>query len=139
MNYIISQYLVFEKNDQGGILPETRWSRRTRLYNEGRAEALSNWKEYDNDTRALTQLNNALQNNGQTITDNAERQKIADKTLKNASERAKEYGNQIVANTKTLSDFNFDILCNTDNFLFYQTTLQSHLDYNKHLKVLIHV
>jgi len=105
MNYIISQYLVFEKNDQGGILPETRWSRRTRLYNEGRAEALSNWKEYDNDTKALTQLNNALQNNGQTITDNAERQKIADKTLKNASERAKEYGNQIVANTKTLSDF----------------------------------
>lgn len=105
MNYIISQYLVFEKNDQGGILPETRWSRRTRLYNEGRAEALSNWKKYDNDTRALTQLNNALQNNGQTITDNAERQKIADKTLKNASERAKEYGNQIVANTKTLSDF----------------------------------
>lgn len=105
MNYIISQYLVFEKNDQGGILPETRWSRRTRLYNEGRAEASSNWEEYDNDTRALTQLNNALQNNGQTITDNAERQKIADKTLKNASERAKEYGNQIVANTKTLSDF----------------------------------
>ena len=105
MNYIISQYLVFEKNDQGGILPETRWSRRTRLYNEGRAEALSNWEEYDNDTRALTQLNNELQNNGQTITDNAERQKIADKTLKNASERAKEYGNQIVANTKTLSDF----------------------------------
>lgn len=105
MNYIISQYLVFEKNDQGGILPETRWSRRTRLYNEGRAEALSNWEEYNNDTRALTQLNNALQNNGQTITDNAERQKIADKTLKNASERAKEYGNQIVANTKTLSDF----------------------------------
>ena len=105
MNYIISQYLVFEKNDQGGILPETRWSRRTRLYNEGRAEALSNWEKYNNDTRALTQLNNALQNNGQTITDNAERQKIADKTLKNASERAKEYGNQIVANTKTLSDF----------------------------------
>lgn len=105
MNYIISQYLVFEKNDQGGILPETRWSRRTRLYNEGRAEALSNWEEYNNDTRALTRLNNALQNNGQTITDNAERQKIADKTLKNASERAKEYGNQIVANTKTLSDF----------------------------------
>jgi DNA repair exonuclease SbcCD ATPase subunit len=73
MNYIISQYLVFEKNDQGGILPKTRWDRRTRLYNEGRAEA--------------------------------KRQKIADKVLKNASERAKDYGNQIVANTKTLSDF----------------------------------
>lgn len=75
------------------------------MYNEGHAEAVSNWDKYQNDEQALTNLNNALQNNGQTITDNAERQKIADKTLKNASERAKEYGNQIVANTKTLSDF----------------------------------
>lgn len=105
MNYIISQYLVFEKNDQGGILPETRWDRRTRLYNEGRAEAVSNWNRYQEDEKVLTNLNKKLQENGQTITDNAERQKIADKTLKNASERAKEYGNQIVANTKTLSDF----------------------------------
>lgn len=75
------------------------------MYNEGHAEAVSNWNKYQEDEQALTNLNNALQNNGQTITDNAERQKIADKTLKNASERAKEYGNQIVANTKTLSDF----------------------------------
>lgn len=75
------------------------------MYNEGHAEAVSNWDKYQKDEQTLTNLNNALQNNGQTITDNAERQKIADKTLKNASERAKEYGNQIVANTKTLSDF----------------------------------
>lgn len=75
------------------------------MYNEGHAEAVSNWDKYQKDEQALTNLNNALQNNGQTITDNAERQKIADKNLKNASERAKEYGNQIVANTKTLSDF----------------------------------
>ena len=75
------------------------------MYNEGHAEAVSNWDKYQKDEQALTNLNNALQNNGQTITDNAERQKIADKTLKDASERAKEYGNQIVANTKTLSDF----------------------------------
>ena len=75
------------------------------MYNEGHAEAVSNWDKYQEDEQVLTNLNNALQNNGQTITDNAERQKIADKTLKNASERAKEYGNQIVANTKTLSDF----------------------------------
>lgn len=105
MSYIISQYSVFEKNDQGGVLPETRWGRRTRLYNEGHAEAVSNWDKYQKDEQALTNLNNALQNNGQTITDNAERQKIADKVLKDSSERAKEYGNQIVANTKTLSDF----------------------------------
>lgn len=105
MNYIISQYLVFEKNDQGGILPETRWDRRTRLYNEGRAEAVSNWNRYQEDEEVLTNLNKKLQENGQTITDNAERQKIADKVLKNASERAKDYGNQIVANTKTFSDF----------------------------------
>ena len=75
------------------------------MYNEGHAEAVSNWDKYQKDEQALTNLNNALQNNGQTITDNAERQKIADKNLKSASERAKEYGNQIVANTKTLSDF----------------------------------
>ena len=75
------------------------------MYNEGHAEAVSNWDKYQKDEQVLTNLNNALQNNGQTITDNAERQKIADKNLKNASERAKEYGNQIVANTKTLSDF----------------------------------
>lgn len=75
------------------------------MYNEGHAEAVSNWDKYQKDEQALTKLNNALQNNGQTITDNAERQKIADKVLKNASERAKDYGNQIVANTKTLSDF----------------------------------
>lgn len=75
------------------------------MYNEGHAEAVSNWDKYQKDEQALTNLNNALQNNGQTITDNAERQKIADKVLKNSSERAKEYGNQIVANTKTLSDF----------------------------------
>lgn len=103
MNYIISQYLVFEKNAQGGILPETRWGRRTRLYNEGHAEAVSNWNKYQEDEKALTNLNKKLQENGQTITDNAERQKIADKVLKNASERAKDYGNQIVANTKTLT------------------------------------
>lgn len=105
MNYIISQYLVFEKNDQGGILPETRWNRKARLYNEGHAEEVSNWNKYQEDEKALTNLNKKLQENGQTITDNAERQKIADKVLKNASERAKDYGNQIVANTKTLSDF----------------------------------
>lgn len=105
MSYIISQYSVFEKNDQGGVLPETRWGRRTRLYNEGHAEAVSNWDKYQKDEQALTNLNKKLQENGQTITDNAERQKIADKVLKNASERAKDYGNQIVANTKTLSDF----------------------------------
>lgn len=61
MNYIISQYLVFEKNDQGGILPETRWDRRTRLYNEGRAEAVSNWNRYQEDEKVLTNLNKKLQ------------------------------------------------------------------------------
>lgn len=105
MNYIISQYLVFEKNDQGGILPETRWSRRARLYEEGHTEAVSNWKKYNKDRISLEELTKALQNNGETITDNAERQKVADEVLKDASERAKDYGNQIVANTRTLTDF----------------------------------
>lgn len=105
MNYIISQYLVFEKNDQGGILPETRWGRRTRLYNEGQAEAQSNWDSYNKDLEALQELDKELKVNGKTVTDNTERQKIADRVLKDSSQRAKDYGNRIVANTKTLSDF----------------------------------
>lgn len=105
MNYIISQYLVFEKNDQGGIFPETRWGRRTRLYNEGQAEAQSNWESYTEDLGALQKLDEELKVNGKTVTDNTERQKIADRVLKDSSQRAKDYGNRIVANTKTLSDF----------------------------------
>lgn len=105
MNYIISQYLVFEKNDQGGIFPETRWGRRTRLYNEGQAEAQSNWESYNKDLGALQKLDEELKVNGKTVTDNTERQKIADRVLKDSSQRAKDYGNRIVANTKTLSDF----------------------------------
>lgn len=105
MNYIISQYLVFEKNDQGGIFPETRWGRRTRLYNEGQAEAQSNWESYTEDLGVLQKLDEELKVNGKTVTDNTERQKIADRVLKDSSQRAKDYGNRIVANTKTLSDF----------------------------------
>ena len=86
MNYIISQYLVFEKNDQGGIFPETRWGRRTRLYNEGQAEAQSNWESYNEDLGALQKLDEELKVNGKTVTDNTERQKIADRALK-AKER----------------------------------------------------
>lgn len=72
---------------------------------KGNQEILSNKKAYEDDYESLKKLNEQLQNNGETITDNTERQKIADKVLKNSSQRAKDYGNQIVANTKTLTDF----------------------------------
>ena len=72
---------------------------------KGNQEILSNKKAYEDDYDSLKELNEQLQNNGKTITDNAERQKIADKVLENSSQRAKDYGNQIVANTKTLTDF----------------------------------
>lgn len=97
--------MVFAKNEDGGILPQSRRVQRNAAIAKGYAEANKNYQAYSDDLEVLKDLNKQLDNNGQTITDNAERQKIADKTLKNASERAKEYGNQIVANTKTLSDF----------------------------------
>lgn len=97
--------MVFAKNEDGGILPQSRRVQRNAAIAKGYAEANKNYQAYSDDLKVLKDLNKQLDNNGQTITDNAERQKIADKTLKNASERAKEYGNQIVANTKTLSDF----------------------------------
>lgn len=97
--------MVFAKNEDGGILPQSRRVQRNAAIAKDYAEANKNYQAYSDDLKVLKDLNKQLDNNGQTITDNAERQKIADKTLKNASERAKEYGNQIVANTKTLSDF----------------------------------
>jgi len=75
------------------------------LYNEGHAEAVSNWDKYNKDLGALQKLDEELKVNGKTVTDNTERQKIADRALKDSSQRAKDYGNRIVANTKTLSDF----------------------------------
>ena len=72
---------------------------------KGNQEILSNKKAYEDDYESLKKLNEKLQDNGKTVTDNAERQKIADKVLENSSQRAKDYGNQIVANTKTLTDF----------------------------------
>lgn len=75
------------------------------MYNEGHAEAVSNWDKYNKDLGALQKLDEELKVNGKTVTDNTERQKIADRVLKDSSQRAKDYGNQIVANTKTLSDF----------------------------------
>lgn len=75
------------------------------MYNEGHAEAVSNWDKYNKDLGALQKLDEELKVNGKTVTDNTERQKIADRVLKDSSQRAKDYGNRIVANTKTLSDF----------------------------------
>lgn len=75
------------------------------MYNEGHAEAVSNWDKYNKDLGALQKLDEELKVNGKTVTDNTERQKIADRALKDSSQRAKDYGNRIVANTKTLSDF----------------------------------
>lgn len=53
----------------------------------------------------LEELNKELDNNGQAITDNEQRQAKANEVTKNASQRAKDYGTQIAANTKTLTDF----------------------------------
>lgn len=92
ISYIIPQHPVFEKNEQGGIIPETRWQKRSRIINKGHAETLSKWNAYKDDLTVLEQLDKELKVNGQTITDTTERQKIADKILKNSSQRTKDYG-----------------------------------------------
>lgn len=97
--------MVFAKNEDGGILPQSRRAQRNAAIANGYAEANKNYQEYSEDLKVLKKLNEQLDNNGQAITDNEQRMAKANKTTKNASQRAKDYGKQIATNAKTLTDF----------------------------------
>jgi hypothetical protein len=97
--------LVFAKNEDGGILPQSRRAQRNAAIANGYAEANKNYQEYSEDLEVLKKLNEQLDNNGQAITDNEQRMAKANETTKNASQRAKDYGKQIATNAKTLTDF----------------------------------
>lgn len=97
--------MVFAKNEDGGILPQSRRAQRNAVIANGYAEANKNYQEYSEDLKVLKKLNEQLDNNGQAITDNEQRMAKANETTKNASQRAKDYGKQIATNAKTLTDF----------------------------------
>jgi hypothetical protein len=97
--------LVFAKNEDGGILPQSRRVQRNAAIAKGYAEANKNYQEYLDDLKVLKDLNKQLDNNGQVITDNEQRMAKANEATKNASQRAKDYGKQIATNAKTLTDF----------------------------------
>lgn len=97
--------MVFAKNEDGGILPQSRRAQRNAAIANGYAEANKNYQAYSEDLKVLKKLNEQLDNNGQAITDNEQRMAKANKTTKNASQRAKDYGKQIATNAKTLTDF----------------------------------
>ncbi len=97
--------MVFAKNEDGGILPQSRRAQRNAAIANGYAEANKNYQEYSEDLEVLKKLNEQLDNNGQAITDNEQRMAKANETTKNASQRAKDYGKQIATNAKTLTDF----------------------------------
>jgi hypothetical protein len=97
--------LVFAKNEDGGILPQSRRAQRNAAIANGYAEANKNYQAYSEDLKVLEKLNEQLDNNGQAITDNEQRMAKANETTKNASQRAKDYGKQIATNAKTLTDF----------------------------------
>jgi hypothetical protein len=97
--------LVFAKNEDGGILPQSRRVQRNAAIAKGYAEANKNYQAYSDDLKVLKDLNKQLDNNGQVITDNEQRMAKANEATKNASQRAKDYGKQIATNTKTLTDF----------------------------------
>ena len=97
--------MVFAKNEDGGILPQSRRAQRNAVIANGYAEANKNYQEYSEDLKVLEKLNEQLDNNGQAITDNEQRMAKANETTKNASQRAKDYGKQIATNAKTLTDF----------------------------------
>ena len=97
--------MVFAKNEDGGILPQSRRVQRNAAIAKGYAEANKNYQEYSDDLKVLKDLNKQLDNNGQAITDNEQRMAKANEATKNASQRAKDYGKQIATNAKTLTDF----------------------------------
>lgn len=97
--------MVFAKNEDGGILPQSRRAQRNAAIANGYAEANKNYQEYSEDLKVLEDLNKQLDNNGQAITDNEQRMAKANEATKNASQRAKDYGKQIATNAKTLTDF----------------------------------
>ena len=97
--------MVFAKNEDGGILPQSRRVQRNAAIAKGYAEANKNYQAYSDDLKVLKDLNKQLDNNGQVITDNEQRMAKANEATKNASQRAKDYGKQIATNTKTLTDF----------------------------------
>ena len=97
--------MVFAKNEDGEILPQSRRAQRNAAIAKGYAEANKNWQTYSDDLEVLKELNKQLDNNGQAITDNEQRMAKANEVTKNASQRAKDYGKQMATNTKTLTDF----------------------------------
>ena len=97
--------MVFAKNEDGGILPQSRRAQRNAAIANGYAEANKNYQAYSEDLKVLKELNEQLDNNGQAITDNEQRMAKANETTKNASQKAKDYGKQIATNAKTLTDF----------------------------------
>ena len=97
--------MVFAKNEDGGILPQSRRVQRNAAIAKGYAEANKNYQEYSDDLKVLKDLNKQLDNNGQAITDNEQRMAKANEATKKASQRAKDYGKQIATNAKTLTDF----------------------------------
>ena len=97
--------MVFAKNEDGGILPQSRRAQRNAAIANGYAEANKNYQAYSDDLKVLKDLNKQLDNNGQAITDNEQRMAKANEATKNASQRAKDYGKQIATNAKTLTDF----------------------------------
>lgn len=97
--------MVFAKNEDGGILPQSRRAQRNAAIAKGYAEANKNYQAYLDDLKVLKDLNKQLDNNGQAITDNEQRMAKANEATKNASQKAKDYGKQIATNAKTLTDF----------------------------------
>lgn len=97
--------MVFAKNEDGEILPQSRRAQRNAAIAKGYVEANKNWQAYSDDLEVLKELNKQLDNNGQAITDNEQRMAKANEVTKNASQRAKDYGKQMATNAKTLTDF----------------------------------
>lgn len=97
--------MFFGKNQEGGILPQSKRSIANQRILKDNAEIAKQKHEYDEDLAALELLNQRMHTNNGELKDLTARQHIYDNTMKNATDRQKSFGQQMVNNTKTLSDF----------------------------------
>lgn len=98
--------MVFNKNNEGRILPQLKITQRNEEIRKGNPEIEAKYDVYQKDYAALTQLNDAIHKKNGEMRKGSIVEKEYNKWAKNATAQQKEYGKELKDNTKTLSQWN---------------------------------
>lgn len=86
-------------------MPETKIGQKNRLIREGNLEIQRQEEAYKNDLNILKELDQAMRKSDGTLKRSSKQWRAYTQVTENASDRAKEFGKQMVLNGKTLEDF----------------------------------